>query len=395
MTLLLSLALSGCARPECSRPAYDRAECRVQAESALARLVTSAGVDLRFQEPDAEELDGWSAKGLIRQTEGGDLLARVNTLGRFALSLEGEPGEIVELTVDNVHPDAPPLEGEVSASGLRRELSITLGSEPVLIEGGLPEAACDGDYRLVAAGDIQTNPLQFKRIVEDLQLEAEAGEAEGEPLLGLVLLGDISEHSLAAEFDQVLEILQQSPVPAVVIPGNHDVYDSQDAVFNRSFGPGNVAFDVCETRMVLLDSGSGHLADSVHGRLPELIGEGGGQLLAGFHHPLYPGQRGAGWTSEDQSELVLAELAANQVDLVLSGHLHMRLEPAWSPVPEVIVGTAGANQGAGSPDYGVLRVVLDGSGQEAPSWCFVPSLAPGLDASPRPDAEPVICSELR
>ncbi len=393
--MILLLALSACARPECSQPAYDRAECRVQAESALARLVTSSGVDLRFQEPGAESVEGWSAKGLIRQAEDGELSARVNTLGDFALSLDGEPGEIVELIVDNVHPDAPPLLGEVSASGLRRELSLTLGTEPLLIEGGLPEAACDGSFRLVAGGDIQTNPLQFKRIVEDLQFEVEAGDEAGQPLLGMLVLGDISEHSLAAEFEQVLEILQQSPVPAVVIPGNHDIYDSQDAIFNRNFGPGNVAFDVCESRLVLLDSGNGHIADSVQGRLPELIGQGSGQLLAGFHHPLYPGQRGAGWTSEDQSELVLAELAASQVDLVLAGHLHMRLEPAWSPVPEVIVGTLGANQGAGSPDYGVLRVVLDGSGEGGPDWCFVPSLAPGLEASPRSDAEPVICSGLR
>lgn len=379
--------LLACARPECSRPHYDRPECRVQAASELARMVTSDGVDVRFQEPGAESAASWSSRGVVRQESDGAVYARVATLGDFLLTLEGEVGSEVYVIVDNVDPRMPELEGEYDAEGLRRLLHLELSSEPRFVAGVLPESICDAPQRYAVTADIQTNPIHFRRLVTSLHDEVATSEEAGETLLGLVLLGDITEHSLQSELDQVVEILRGSPVPVAVVPGNHDVYDSVDAVFNRTFGPGNMAFEICSTRTALLDTGNGGLAASIRGRLPELLGDGDGVLLAGMHHPPLPAQTSGGWTYEDQADQLLAELAVRDADLVMAGHVHLREEHDEGPVPEVIVGTAGADQYAVTPDYGYLRVTT----QTQADWCFVPVPVPGTEGSPRPDVTPALC----
>ena len=379
MSLIL-LALLSCDRPECARPAYHRAECRVQAENVLARLQTSEGVEIRFQDAQATDAESWSATGLLSNQQDGPVLARVATLGDFRLSVQSEQPTTLRMTVHNVDTRIPPLEGEVQASGLRRELELELEPGLTWIVGELPESLCSGSFRLAAAGDIQTNPLQFRQIIDALHTEASESQAAGEPLLGLILLGDISEFSKPDELTQVLDILASSPVPVAVIPGNHDVYASADAVFNRMVGPGNLSFDVCSARVALFDTGSGSLAPSIEGRLPEFFESGQPHLLAGMHHPPMPGNTSGGWSDELSAATLLSEFSQAGGELLLAGHVHERLEMLDGPVPQVVVGTLGADQVEVDPDYGYLRVNV----QEQVSWCFVPVSAAGSPGASRP-----------
>lgn len=377
---LVALSLLSCTRTECSRPEYDRPECRVQAENELARGLSPQGVEVRFQALAAQDAGSWEALGRVENLATGELYARVGTLGDFRLSLETQQMVEMVLVLDNVDPRIPAMDGQVSQVGLRRELELVLMPGVTWVEGRLPDEVCSGAFRIAAVGDIQTNPLQFRRIVEELQEEAARSEAAGAPLLGVVLLGDVSEYSLVEELEEVLDMLAGSPVPAAVIPGNHDVYNSRDAVFNRVVGPGNLAFDVCDAHLVLLDTGSGRLAPSIEGRLPQLIEHEQRFLVAGVHHPPIPGWTGAGWGDEVGASTLLAELAAARGDLLVAGHVHQRLEFEDGPVPEVIVGTAGADQVEVEPDYGFLRMNF----QESLSWCFVPVPAAGGAGVSRP-----------
>lgn len=379
MSLLLLSVLS-CMRPECARPAYHRAECRVQAENSLARLQTSGGVELRFQAVGAADAESWSATGLLQNQAGGPVRARVATLGDFRLSVQTDTAQTLSLILDNVDPRIPALEGEVGASGLTRTLELDLEPGVQWIDGQLPEAVCDGSFRLAAAGDIQTNPIQFRRIIDALHSEVTSAESAGAPLVGLVLLGDISEFSNPDELEQVLDILASSPVPVAVIPGNHDVFASGDAVFNRLVGPGNLAFDVCSARLALFDTGSGSLAPSIEGRLPEFFTTEQPHLIAGMHHPPMPGNTSGGWSDELSAATLLAEFSARGGELLLAAHVHERLEMLDGPVPQVIVGTLGADQVEVDPDYGYLRVSVE----DQVSWCFVPVPAPGSAGSSRP-----------
>ncbi|MBX7080111.1 MAG: metallophosphoesterase [Nannocystaceae bacterium] len=391
---LTSLApgAGACVQPECSSPDYGNPECRVIAENEFARLRTETGVELRFQQPDARTAESWIAGGLLREREPGTIEARVAGPGSFALSLQRAPGQPASLTLvlDNVDPAAHVAVGatEVPASGgLQRTLAIDLDDDaPLWIRSWRD---CPARFRLAVAADIQTNPLQFERIVARLGDEHRAAEAAGEPLLGLLIAGDLAENSREDEFETVAEILSRLPIPTAVVPGNHDVYRPLHPLFNRRFGPGNYALEVCDVHVAMLDTGSGAIARSVQARLPELLDRGDARhLLAVMHHPPYAGITGAGWTREDLAEQALVEFAAAGVDRVLAGHAHAlhdfpAIDIGGTRVHETIVGTAGAYQGVGVPRYGYLRLRFDGDVMDA---CFVEVPPPGLEG---PAGEPL------
>jgi predicted phosphodiesterase len=370
----LAVATPGCVQPHCTSPLYSEAECRVIAENQHARLRSPQGVELRFQEPDAHDDASWDARGLVEQLPDGSLQARVAGPGRFAMSLRAPEDQDVTLRLRllNVDPAAtvavgiaglelvrPPSPG----GGTVRELEVPLAAGQVQWIRGRRD--CGPRYRLAVTGDIQTNPTQFERIVDRLQLEHAASETAGEPLVGLVLVGDLTEATRDDEFETIREILARVPFPVAVTAGNHDIYRPTRPHYNRRFGPGNHAFDVCGVHVALLDTGSGAIARSVEARLPELLHRGDARfLVVGMHHPPYPGLTGSGWSEEARAAALLAEVAREQVDLVVAGHNHAlrefsEIRVGDARVREIVVGTGGAFQGVGVPRYGYLRLSFD------------------------------------
>jgi len=193
----------------------------------------------------------------------------------------------------------------------------------------------------------------------------EESAEHGAPLVGLLVVGDLTESSRDDEFETIGEILAHAPIPVALTPGNHDIYRPSRPHFNRSFGPGNHSFDVCGVHVAVLDSGSGTIAASVQARLPELLFRGDARfLVVGLHHPPYAGLTGSGWSREDQAAAFLVELAREHTDLIVAGHNHALRDYPEIPVGdvnlhEVIVGTGGAYQGIGVPRYGYLRISFD------------------------------------
>jgi len=380
----------GCTFAECANPDYRDAECRVIAENENARLRTPDGAEIRFQDPLAADASLWDARGNLWIADDGVVQARVAGLGRFAISISGaRDGFALEL--HNVDPRAVvTLEGaggvriiDQDRQRLQRALVVASGDGPeVWIRG---EVSCTPRYRLAVTADIQTNPDHFRRIVEHLQVEAANAEVAGERLMGLLIAGDLSESSRDDEFAALLTIMAESAVPVAVTAGNHDTYEYYRPNYNDRFGPGNHVFSVCDARVVMLDSGSGEIAHSVEGRLPELFSlQDETHLLVGMHHPPHPGVTGAGWSNEARAQAFLAEAALAGVDLVFAGHKHelknfAAVSVGDRDVWELIAGTAGANQGIAPPLYGYVRLTIDASGIEA---CFVEVPATGFTKSP-------------
>jgi len=362
-----ALALGSCARTECANPDYHDAECRVVAAYEMARLHRSDGVELRFQDPGTDDVSGWASLGRWRVGADGLTEGRVSALGAFRLSVHrgDAPAQQLRLRLTNVHP-AIVLPGEVARDGLTRLLVIDLGDDDVVqVRGLFPADACDGGARVVAVGDIQTNPQAFGRLVDALHEEMGLAAARGELFAGVLFLGDASEHGTRDEFDEVEQLLARAPVPTAMTPGNHDITHGAQPVYTQVFGPGNLAFDVCGTRLVLLDSGSAELAGSIAGRLPEFLGDT--PPILGTHYPPQPEQTTNGWTREDHAQQLVAELASRDAPLLLAGHVHRRMAILRRAVPHVVVGTGGADQGAVEPDFGYLRLPLDRPAQR----CFV------------------------
>jgi hypothetical protein len=382
---VLATAVPGCVQPQCTSPLYSDAECRVIAENQHARLQTTQGVELRFQEPDARDDASWDARGLVQELPDGSVQARVAGLGRFALSMRAPEDEDVtlRLRLTNLDPTATIgvgiaglelLQPTDPAAGTTRELEVPLAAGQIQWVRGTRE--CGSRYRLTVLGDIQTNPTQFERIVDRLQAESVAAEQAGEPIVGLVIVGDLTESSRDEEFETIREILVRLPFPVAVTAGNHDIYRPTRPYYNLTFGPGNHAFDVCGVHVALLDSGSGSIARSVQARLPELLDRGDSRfLVVGMHHPPYPGLTGSGWSAEDRAAALLVEVAREEADLVVAGHNHALHELSAIPVGdvsvrEIIVGTGGAFQGVGVPRYGYLRLAFDDAAGTMDA-CFV------------------------
>jgi hypothetical protein len=385
------LALASCTETECATPDFTRAECRVLAENGFARLLSSSGVELRFQDPQATDPTAtWSAEGIVTE-RGSTIHARVAHMGEFALSLRNLANEdrTIELELTNVHPratiavDPPdPQIIEQLIGGTKRRLLVTVPARGVTwIRGGLDHAdACPPSFRIAVLADVQTNPTQFARIVERIQKEAGFAEAKGELLAGVVMAGDLTESSSEDEFRVFHDLLETASVPFALTPGNHDVYDSTLPYYNQNFGPGNYAFSVCGARIAMLDTGSGAIAESVLGRLPELFDPRGDEyLLTAMHHPPYAELTSAGWSREDLAMITLGEFAHQGGDLVIAGHAHMlrefsEISIAGASIREIIAGTAGAWQGAGQPIYGYVRLTFADGEIDA---CFVEVPPPG------------------
>lgn len=391
MPIALSMiALTSCTETECATPDYTRAECRVLAENSFARLLSSSGVELRFQDPSATNPTAtWSAEGIIIE-RGPVITARVAHMGEFALSLRNPANEArtLELELSNVHPraalapDPQIIEQPIIGTSAKRRLTVTVPGRGVTwVRGGLDHAdACPPRFRIAVLADVQTNPTQFARIIERIQKEAGFAEHAGELLAGVVMAGDLTESSREDEFRVFHDLLEAASVPFALTPGNHDVYDSILPYYNQNFGPGNYAFSVCGARIAMLDTGSGTIADSVLGRLPELFDPRDDEyLLTAMHHPPYAELTSAGWSREDLAMITLGEFAHQGGDLVIAGHAHMLREftdifVAGAPLREIIAGTAGAWQGAGQPIYGYVRLTFADGEIDA---CFVEVPPPG------------------
>jgi hypothetical protein len=383
--------LSACRTSECARADYSLPECRVIAENEFARARVRSGALIQFEHPLAVTSQpdvAWEARGVIGEQVDGRTAIRVATLGDFAISLrnDGQAPIVEHITLTNiddrsgVNLEQAGKNVEVAATfrTLVREVDVALApGESAWIRGRMP---CPSRYRLVALGDIQTNPLQFERILNRIREERIAADLAGEPLLGFIILGDLSETSAEPELRTILNILDRSPVPVATIPGNHDVYSVDTPYYNRIFGPGNYTFQICETKVALLDSGNGGLAESVLLRLPDLLKrEGARDLIAGVHHPPFAGVTGSGWTHEDHAEMLLSELVIERADLLLTGHVHALIDaPQVSigreHVRQVIAGTGGATQGFGVPVFGYVRLTFGG---ESTQVCFAEVPPPG------------------
>lgn len=395
---LLAALLPACPHPECALGDYSAAECRVVAENHYARITTSTGVEVRFQHPDAVDASTWQALGVLDERQPGVVHARPATLADFALSVQGDGATDVSVVLHNVAPDTRLFIDDLEQDApdpptLSRTLELQPGDAPVWIRG---ERDCPDRYRLLAAGDVQTNPIQFERIVEDLHAEIERGEQADEPVLGLLLLGDLTEEGEVDQFDRIEQILARSPLPVATVPGNHDVAGDDYALFNRRLGPGNYAFGVCRTRVVMLDTGDAGLAASVEARLPELLDPTGfDHVLAATHYPVYPDRTGTGFRDGQQAARLLAELGRTGADRLLVGHIHDWLDFPEVPVGDttvhqVVTGTAGATQGLGVPHYGVTRIRLG----EQVQTCFHEVPPPGYPAgSEGGDPGDMVCAD--
>ncbi len=154
----------------------------------------------------------------------------------------------------------------------------------------------------------------------------------------LIVTGDLADHGAASEYARVRELLAPLPMPAYVIPGNHDERTALRAAFGRQGEHEMAAFvqyvvDAGPLRLVALDSlvpgaAAGELCaerlDWLESRLAEAPAR---PTLVLVHHPPFP----TGLAALDAMGLRDAEgfgrvIARHpQVERIVAGHVHCGL----------------------------------------------------------------------
>ncbi|MFC4247366.1 metallophosphoesterase family protein [Natribaculum luteum] len=169
----------------------------------------------------------------------------------------------------------------------------------------------------------------------------------------VVCPGDLTKDGTPAEFDRATGLLEETDLPFFAVPGNHDVpksFDDHDAPpvtsFARNYAPGDLPYHVRVggVDLIGLDSATGSGDELVDGHsglvtddqlewLDETLADAAVPVVF-FHHPLVSlsarvdafGHR----THHrlQNADALLEVLAAHDVSLALSGHVHWPL--CWS-----------------------------------------------------------------
>lgn len=112
------------------------------------------------------------------------------------------------------------------------------------------------------------------------------------PVDALLVTGDIADHGLAEEYDQVRKLLV-TPLPLLHCPGNHDVrgpyrevllgQPDGDAPINQAHHIGGAVFAMCDSSIPGRDDGL--LAEETLDWLDAVITDSEGPVFVCFHHP--------------------------------------------------------------------------------------------------------------
>lgn len=168
----------------------------------------------------------------------------------------------------------------------------------------------------------------------------------------VVLTGDLTNLALEPEFDLVQRTLRSAPVPATVIPGNHDTYTRgsvragrfesflsefmEGERIGRAAYPflqrhGNLAIIGVSTAIASLplyavgQVGADQLARL--GKLLQITAAEGLRRVVLIHHPVVDGVSGARHDLVDRSAFARV-IAEHGAELVLHGHEHVTIETA-------------------------------------------------------------------
>jgi Icc protein len=112
----------------------------------------------------------------------------------------------------------------------------------------LQAAPWDGPLRFAVIGDVQLHPDHAAEAVDRLN------QVEG--LAFVVQLGDFTELGMLREYELMRDVHARLRVPWLLVIGNHDLLSNGGAIYDRMFGPRNLAFTFARTRVVLLDDNS-------------------------------------------------------------------------------------------------------------------------------------------
>jgi 3',5'-cyclic AMP phosphodiesterase CpdA len=174
----------------------------------------------------------------------------------------------------------------------------------------------------------------------------------------VLLTGDLVNDGTPAQYDHLVELLDDLGVPMLPIPGNHDDRQQLRARFATTLPAGDadepldVVYDVGPLRVVALDTTipgrhDGDLTEQQLSWLDEQLGHAPDRptIVAQHHPPISSGivwmDETCGFAASDREAEVLRRHA--HVEAVVSGHLHRSLQRRYAGTVSITCpSTAGA-----------------------------------------------------
>lgn len=220
----------------------------------------------------------------------------------------------------------------------------------------------------------------------------EAAEALREDVLAhrpsaLLVAGDLTRRARPREFAAARDFLARFHLPALVVPGNHDIprgdlwrrFTNPRAAWSEAGLPiadgelvvgdwAVLALDTVRRAHPHLDWSAGGVSRAQMAALPErLAGVGKRRALLLCHHPLRhpPGLRHR--QRPRRADLALGVLARIGVEAVLSGHLHVSAHLPGNPA-QIIAPTALSPRLKGTPNGWTLLELHDTLGATTREW---------------------------
>jgi predicted phosphodiesterase len=120
-------------------------------------------------------------------------------------------------------------------------------------------------FRFAVFGDVQIGTAQLPRLFAAL--------AEQSPVAFIVQTGDAVSHADPAHYNLFLYELAGGnlTLPMFVIPGNHDIRGDSSGLFEKYFGPREMAFTYGNSLFVLLDNSMEPFDDARYARLEDAL----------------------------------------------------------------------------------------------------------------------------
>lgn len=213
---------------------------------------------------------------------------------------------------------------------------------PVTRDGTNISCSTDGgetEVRLVAEGRW---PFKFAVVGDSHGQSAILAEAlrMAEGCEFVIHCGDATPSGKASEFEEFEDALRTASVPVMMSPGNHDVKLDDGREYASRFGPAAYSFDYSGTRFAFVDSSNQVISEDEVDWLREVLSGAETKVLV-THMPNHD-PFGDDHTLDDAScERMQRFLLEEDVDLVLTGHIHAFNHTRMNNTDMIITGGAG------------------------------------------------------
>ncbi len=256
------------------------------------------------------------------------------------------------------------LRGEVEKKP--RSLVVEVSNLPrdLVVEHRGPGVVTKGGDSVIAVVSLKRRPVEFRlhahprnegpnftfwvggdsRGRPDLLLELFKLAMERRPRF-VVLEGDLVGNGLWWQYDELMEMLDNFPVPVVAVPGNHDLELCGRRYFTRYLAPDHYAFSYGDSLFVVLDTNR-----EERGQLDWLnrvLGEHSYRHRFVFvHKPPFDPRPGHNHCMKNRAFAngLLQAVARHHVDVLFCSHIHTFIQTSYRGVRIVVTGGLGAHR---------------------------------------------------